>query len=167
MLIFVVKIRPTRTFCKSTHCLLSPFTLDWSWSVLVLHNPMWNMAVNNISYPIYPLSMRTEKGYITRIIPFFLYSVYYHRHFFFGMMSMHLYTSDEYHSWFHLYGNSRCARSASKATKYKMKNILLTVGLKPTTVRFEVWTSSSLMKAVLLKLPSYIHALPISMYTLV
>ena len=32
---------------------------------------MWNMAVSNISYPIYPLSTRTEKGYITKVIPFF------------------------------------------------------------------------------------------------
>ena len=60
MLIFVVNIRPARTFWNSTHCLLSPFTLDWSRNLW--HNPMWNMAVNNISYPIYPLSTRTEKG---------------------------------------------------------------------------------------------------------
>ena len=32
---------------------------------------MWNMAVNNISYPVYPFSTRTEKGYITKMIPFF------------------------------------------------------------------------------------------------
>ena len=37
---------------------------------------MWNLAVNNIPYPIYPLSTRTEKGYITKIIPFFFCSVY-------------------------------------------------------------------------------------------
>ena len=37
---------------------------------------MWNVAVNNISYPIYPLSARTEKGYITKMIPFFFCSVY-------------------------------------------------------------------------------------------
>ena len=74
MLIFVVNIRPARTFWNSTHCLLSPFTLDWSRNLL--HNPMWNMAVNNISYPIYPLSTRTEKGYITKMIPFFFCSVY-------------------------------------------------------------------------------------------
>ena len=41
-------------------------------------NKMWNMAVNNISYPIYPLSTRTEKGYITKMIPFFFCSVYMH-----------------------------------------------------------------------------------------
>ena len=74
MLIFVVNIRPARTFWNSTHCLLSPFTLDWSRNLL--HNPMWNMAVNNISYPIYPFSTRTEKGYITKMIPFFFCSVY-------------------------------------------------------------------------------------------
>ena len=34
------------------------------------------MAVNNISYPIYPLSTRTEKDYITKMIPFFFCSVY-------------------------------------------------------------------------------------------
>ena len=43
---------------------------------------MWNIAVNNISYSIYPLSTRTEKGYITKMIPFFfvqyiyIYSIY-------------------------------------------------------------------------------------------
>ena len=37
------------------------------------------MAVNNISYPIYPFSTRTEKGYITKMIPFFFCSVYMHR----------------------------------------------------------------------------------------
>ena len=37
---------------------------------------MWNMAVNNISYPIYPFSTRTEKGYITKMKPFFFCSVY-------------------------------------------------------------------------------------------
>ena len=67
-------IRPARTFWNSTHCLLSPFTLDWYRNLW--HNPMWNMAVNNISYPIYPLSTRTEKGYITKMIPFFFCSVY-------------------------------------------------------------------------------------------
>ena len=36
--------------------------------------------------------------------------------------SMHLYTSGERHAWFHLHGTSRPVRSASKATKYKMKN---------------------------------------------
>ena len=76
MLIFVVNIRPARTFWNSTHCLLSPFTLDWSQNLW--HNLMWNMAVNNVSYPIYPLSTRTEKGYITKMIPFFFCSVYIH-----------------------------------------------------------------------------------------
>ena len=69
MVIFVVNIRQARTLWNSTHCLLSPFTLDWSRNLL--HNPMWNMAVNNISYPIYLLSTRTEKGCITKIIPFY------------------------------------------------------------------------------------------------
>ena len=74
MLIFVVNICPARTFRNSTHCLLSPFTLDWSRNLL--HNPIWNMAVNNISYSIYPLSTRTEKGYITEIDTFlFLFSI--------------------------------------------------------------------------------------------
>ena len=75
MLIFVVNIRPARTFWNSTHCLLSPFTLDWSRNLW--HIPMWNMAVINISYPIYPLSTSTEKGYITKMIPFFFCSVYF------------------------------------------------------------------------------------------
>ena len=74
MLIFVANIRPARTFWNSTHCLLSPFKLDWSRNLW--HNPMWNMAVNNISYPIYPLSSRTEKCYSTKMIPFFFCSVY-------------------------------------------------------------------------------------------
>ena len=38
------------------------------------------------------------------------------------ILSMYLYTSDGRRAWFHLYGTSRPARSASKATKYKMKN---------------------------------------------
>ena len=38
---------------------------------------MWNMAVNTISYPIHPLSTRNEKGYLTKMIPFFFCSVYY------------------------------------------------------------------------------------------
>ena len=74
-LIFEVNIRPARTFWDSTYCLLSPFTLDWSRNLR--HKPMWNMVVNNISYPIYPLSTRTEKGYITKMIPFFFCSVYF------------------------------------------------------------------------------------------
>ena len=74
MLIFVVNIRQARTFWNSTHCLLSPFTLDWSRNLW--HNTMWNMAVINISYPIYPLSTRTEQGYRTKMIPFFFCSVY-------------------------------------------------------------------------------------------
>ena len=74
MLIFVINIRPARTFWNSTHCLLSPFTLEWSRNLW--HYLMWNMAVNNISYPIYPLSTRTVKGYFTKMIPFFFCSVY-------------------------------------------------------------------------------------------
>ena len=74
MLTFVVNIRPARTFWNSTHCLLNPFTLDWFRNLW--HSPMWNMAVNNISYPIYPLSTRTEKGAIAQMIPFFFCSVY-------------------------------------------------------------------------------------------
>ena len=38
---------------------------------------MWNMAVNNISYPMYTLSTGTEKGNITKMIPFFFCSVYF------------------------------------------------------------------------------------------
>ena len=36
---------------------------------------------------------------------------------------MHLYTLHERHAWFHLYGTSRPATCASKATKCKMKNV--------------------------------------------
>ena len=38
------------------------------------------------------------------------------------ILSMHLYTSDGRHVWFHFHGTSRPVRSASKAKKYKMKN---------------------------------------------
>ena len=34
------------------------------------------MAVHNISYPLYPLSTITEKGYTIKITPFFFCSVY-------------------------------------------------------------------------------------------
>ena len=54
--------------------ILNSFTLNWSRNVL--HNPMWNMAVNSISYSIYLLSTKIEKGYTTKIIPFFFCSVY-------------------------------------------------------------------------------------------
>ena len=55
---------------------------------------------------------------------------------------MHIYNSDGRHAWFHLHGASRPARSSSEATKYKMKNFLSTVGLEPTTLRFQVWCST-------------------------
>ena len=55
---------------------------------------------------------------------------------------MHLYNSDGRHAWFHLHGASRPARSASEATKYKIKNSLSTVGLEPTTFPFKVWCST-------------------------
>ena len=57
-------------------------------------------------------------------------------------LSMHLYNSDGRHAWFHLHGTIRPARSTSEATKYKMKNPLSTVGLDPTTLRFQVWCST-------------------------
>ena len=57
-------------------------------------------------------------------------------------LSMHIYNSDGRHAWFHLHGASRPARSASEATKYKMKNFLSTLGLEPTTLRFKVWCST-------------------------
>ena len=57
-------------------------------------------------------------------------------------LSMHIYNSDGRHAWFHLHGTSRPDRSASKATKYKMKNSLSTVGLEPSTLRFQVWCST-------------------------
>ena len=69
MLIFVVNIRPAWTFWNSTLCLRSPLILDWSRNLS--HNPMSNMAVNNISYSIYLLSTKIEKGYTTKSIPFF------------------------------------------------------------------------------------------------
>ena len=47
-----------------------------AWSRNLLHNPMQNMADNNISYIIYPLSTRIEKGYTTKMIPFLFCSVY-------------------------------------------------------------------------------------------
>ena len=57
-------------------------------------------------------------------------------------LSMHIYNSDGRHAWFHLHGTSRPDRSASEATKYKMKNSLSTVGLEPSTFRFQVWCST-------------------------
>ena len=57
-------------------------------------------------------------------------------------LSMHLYNSDGRHAWFHLHGTTRPDRSASEATKYKMKNSLSTVGLEPSTLRFQVWCST-------------------------
>ena len=56
--------------------------------------------------------------------------------------SMHLYISDGRHAWFHLHGTSRPDRSASEATKYKLKIFLSTVGLEPSTLRFQVWCST-------------------------
>ena len=75
MLIFVFTIRPARIFWNSTHCLLNPFMLDWSRNLL--HNQMWNIAVNNNSYSIYLPSTKIEKVYTTKMIPFFFCSVYY------------------------------------------------------------------------------------------
>ena len=65
-------------------------------------------------------------------------------------------TSDECHAWFHLYGTSRPARSASKATKYKMTKVLPTVGLEPTALKYVArcstdWATRALMKTLLLK----------------
>ena len=57
-------------------------------------------------------------------------------------LSMHLYNSDGRHAWFHLHGTSRPDRSASEATKYKMKNSLSTVGVETSTLRFQVWCST-------------------------
>ena len=50
-------------------------------------------------------------------------------------LSMHIYNSDGRHAWFHLHGTSRPDRSASEATKYKMKNSLSTVGLEPCNTK--------------------------------
>ena len=47
------------------------------------------------------------------------------------ILSIQLYTSDECHAWFHLDGTSRPIRSASKATKCKMKNSCPQWELKP------------------------------------
>ena len=49
-------------------------------------------------------------------------------------LSMHIYNSDGRHAWFHLHGTSRPDRSASEATKCKMKNSLSIVGLEPSTL---------------------------------
>ena len=57
-------------------------------------------------------------------------------------LSMHLYNSDGRHAWFHLHGTSRSDRSVSEATKYKMENSLSTVGLEPSTLRFQDWCST-------------------------
>ena len=65
---------PSTNVLISTHCLLNPFTLDWSRNLL--HILMWNMAVNNISYSIYLFSTKIEEGYTTKIIPFFFFVQY-------------------------------------------------------------------------------------------
>ena len=57
-------------------------------------------------------------------------------------LSMHIYNSDGRHAWFHLHGTSRPDRSASEASKYKIKNSLSTVGLEPSTLRSQVWCST-------------------------
>ena len=57
-------------------------------------------------------------------------------------LSMHIYNSDGRHASFHLHGISRPDRSASEASKYKMKNSLSTVGLEPSTLRSQVWCST-------------------------
>ena len=57
-------------------------------------------------------------------------------------LSMHIYNSDGRHAWFHLHGTSRPDRSASEATKYKMKNSSSIVGLEPSALRFQVWCST-------------------------
>ena len=117
-------------FWNSTHCLLSPFTLDWSRNLW--HNLMWDMVVNNISYPIYPLSTRTEKGYITKMIPFFFCSVY---------ISFSLYAPislDECHAWFHLQAAGQGVRSTEQATIIKWKQILSIVGFEPTPGRVSI-----------------------------
>ena len=62
-------------------------------------------------------------------------------------LSMHIYNSDGCHAWFHLHGASRPARSASEATKYKMKNLL----------------KAGLGECSPFKWPYYIHVLPILM----
>ena len=43
-LIFVVNNRPARTFWNSTHCLLSPFKLDWLRKLF--NNPLWHIERN-------------------------------------------------------------------------------------------------------------------------
>ena len=40
------------------------------------HNPMWNMAVHNISYHIYPLSTKIEKITLPKSYISFYFSIY-------------------------------------------------------------------------------------------
>ena len=83
---------------------------------------------------------------------------------------MHLYTSNERHAWFHLHGNSRPARSASKATKYKMKKSCPQWNSNP-----QPWDLKSdalpteiagLVECCPFKWSYYIHVLPTTINTL-
>ena len=77
-LLFVVNIRPARTFWDSTHCLLSPFTLDWSRNLW--HNPMRNMAVKtifHISYIHFQRELRkvtSPKWYLSFFVQYMMFS---------------------------------------------------------------------------------------------
>ena len=85
-------------------------------------------------------------------------------------LSMHLYTSDGRHAWFHLHRTSRPARCASEATKYKMKNSCPHRYSNPQSSDFKSdalpTELARLGECCSFKLPYYIHVLPIPMFTL-
>ena len=85
------------------------------------------------------------------------------------ILSMHPYTSDGRHAWFHLYRASRPARSASKAKKYKMKKIRphWDLNLQPWDLKSDALPNepARLVEDCVFKLPYYI--LPIIIYILV
>ena len=89
-------------------------------------------------------------------------------------LSMHLYTSDGRHAWFHLYGTSQPVRSALKAKK-KIQNekILPTEDSNPQPSDFKsdadwyrLHELAGLVECYPFQWPYYIHILPIQMYTL-
>ena len=85
-------------------------------------------------------------------------------------LSMHLYTSDGRHAWFHLHGTSRPARSASEARKYKMKNScpLWDSNPQPSDLKSDALPTelAGLGECYPFKWPYYIHVLPIPMHSL-
>ena len=84
------------------------------------------------------------------------------------ILSMHLYTSDGHHAWFHSHGTSRPARSGSEATKYKMKHSCAKWYSNPQPRDFKSDALPTELAGLVewwpFKWPYYMHVLPIPMY---